>query len=85
MYFNPTFKAKAVLKEWHQVCVDAGSNNQPAWNKVNMHCLQLLAVTACLPFSAAVQSLKRSVSLATSALLSSGRMQQKRQTTQAKL
>ena len=34
MYFKPTDMAKAVLKEWHQVCVDAGSNNQPAWNKV---------------------------------------------------
>lgn len=38
MYFKPTDKAKAVLKEWHQVCADAGSNNQPAWNKVCPTC-----------------------------------------------
>ena len=34
MYFSPTDKAKAVLRDWHQVCVEGGSNNQPAWNKV---------------------------------------------------
>ena len=34
MYFHPTDKAKAVLRDWHQVCVEGGSNNQPAWNKV---------------------------------------------------
>jgi hypothetical protein len=39
MYFQPTDKAKAVLKEWHQVCVDVGSNNQPAWNRVCPTCL----------------------------------------------
>ena len=34
MYFAPSEKAKAVLNDWHQTCVEAGSNNQPAWNKV---------------------------------------------------
>ena len=34
MYFAPSEKSKAVLNEWHQTCVEAGSNNQPAWNKV---------------------------------------------------
>ena len=34
MYFRPSEKAKAVLNDWHQTCVEAGSNNQPAWNKV---------------------------------------------------
>ena len=34
MYFAPSEKSKAVLTDWHQTCVEAGSNNQPAWNKV---------------------------------------------------
>ena len=34
MYFAPSEKSKAILNDWHQTCVEAGSNNQPAWNKV---------------------------------------------------
>lgn len=36
MRFNPTEKAKAVLRDWHQVCQDDESNAQPAWNKVSL-------------------------------------------------
>ena len=34
MRFNPTEKAKGLLRDWHQICQDEESNAQPAWNKV---------------------------------------------------
>ena len=34
MRFNPTEKAKGLLRDWHQMCQDDESNAQPAWNKV---------------------------------------------------
>ncbi|CAL5224088.1 g6714 [Coccomyxa viridis] len=34
MRFNPTEKAKGLLRDWHQVCQDEESNAQPAWNKL---------------------------------------------------
>ncbi|CAK0732131.1 hypothetical protein CVIRNUC_000089 [Coccomyxa viridis] len=34
MRFNPTEKAKALLRDWHQMCQDDESNAQPAWNKL---------------------------------------------------
>lgn len=34
MLFNPTEKAKGLLRDWHQICQDQESNAQPAWNKV---------------------------------------------------
>ena len=48
MYFNPTEKAKAVLRDWHQVCVEGGSN-QPAWNKVRPPSQPTLHVHTCPP------------------------------------
>lgn len=33
MRFNPTEKAKGLLRDWHQICQDKESNAQPAWNK----------------------------------------------------
>ena len=36
MRFNPTEKAKALLRDWHQMCQDDESNAQPAWNKVRL-------------------------------------------------
>ena len=35
MRFNPTDKAKDLLRDWHQVYQYEESNAQPAWNKVS--------------------------------------------------
>ena len=40
MRFNPTEKAKGLLRDWHQMCQDEESNAQPAWNKVILRSLQ---------------------------------------------
>ncbi|CAL5224029.1 g6649 [Coccomyxa viridis] len=34
MYFTPTDMVKSVLEEWHRVCMEDGSNDQTAWNKI---------------------------------------------------
>lgn len=48
MRFNPTEKAKGLLRDWHQVCQDEESNAQPAWNKVSRLCSRPFPATGLI-------------------------------------
>ena len=49
MRFNPTEKAKALLRDWHQMCQDDESNAQPAWNKVRLMPGPVMTLSHAIP------------------------------------